>query len=138
MKAIKKGKYFDMSRPSCFKRKWGQQGNEMYIGQTISKQKMDIPDRNKMYCVINSRWAVIHTECTWQLRNLVHRVGLNWLVKFSSPSPSFPCRPSPKVYKRPLSETSTYTNRIVYILEERHKEEMISQHIKGCCQVFYQ
>ena len=31
-------------------------------------------------------------------------MGTNWLVKFSIPSPSFPCRPSPKVYKRPDSK----------------------------------
>lgn len=102
----------------------GQQGNE--------KNELVKPFQSRrfiylieikciIYCVINSRWAEIRTECTWQQRNLVHRVGLNWLVKFSSPSPSFPCRPSPKVYKRPLSETSTNTNRIICILEERNR-----------------
>lgn len=44
------------------------------------------------------------TKCTIYFKKLEHKVGRNWLAKFSIPSPSFPCRPSPKVYKRPDSQ----------------------------------
>lgn len=47
------------------------------------------------------------TAWTPHFRKREHRVGLNWLVKFSSPRPSFPCLPSPKVYSKPPSSTDT-------------------------------
>lgn len=43
------------------------------------------------------------TDWTAYWRKRVQSVGLNWLMKFSSPNPSFPWRPSPNVYSSPLS-----------------------------------
>ena len=83
---------------------------------------ISLKSRNIKYKYKYKRDYEMLTNWTVNLKKLEHKVGKNWLVKFSIQSPNFPCRPSPKVYIRPISkmETKLMLYKVHFLVTDKH------------------